>query len=867
MKPESLTPERWQQIEQLWSAALERRSDERAAFLAEACAGDEDLRREVESLLRFDLQADSFIETPALEVAARLESEVPPRSLAGQRLDHYQITSLLGAGGMGEVWRARDAHLDREVAVKVLPAHLAQDGGALARFQREARAVAALSHPNILAIHDFGADQGISYAVTELLEGETLRARLEHTAMSWRRAVEIGLAVADGLAAAHAKGIIHRDLKPENIFLTTAGQVKILDFGLARIKPVRASAEQRCAVTGDLLTSPGTILGTIGYMSPEQVRGDEVDAPGDIFLLGCVLYEMVTGCRAFARATTVEEMNAILKEAPPEMADSPRYIPPELQSIISHCLEKRPEDRFRSAPELAVALKAIPLETERASPFHKPARSTSRRLLLIAGALLLLVPLLLFFSGLSDWFGRKPIRSIAVLPLKNFSQSPAEDYFADGMTDELISSLMKVGSLRVISRTSVMRYRETGQSLSEIARELKVDAVVEGSVRRAGEKMQINVRLFRSASEQPEWSQTYVRELRDILVLQSQVAQDIAREIHIQTTPQEQARLTQAATVNPAALQLYFTGRYFLAKRTPEGFREGRNYFQQAIATEPDFALAYSGLADSYILGGDNAEMPKAGEAASTALRLDDSLAEAHTSLAAVKMLDEWNWPEAESGFKRAIDLKPGYGTAHLWYAEFLTAMGRHEEAIAAIKRALESDPNSLTVRADTGRHYFYARQYDQAIASLRNTLELDPKYTGVWTFLGLTYVKQKKFDDAFAMLARARELAPANSNTMAALGYAYAQAGRRDEAGQILDRLLELSRREPVSPYWLAVVEGSLGRKDEAFTWLETAFEKRSSQLVYLKVLPTLDDLRSDHRFQSLVQRVGLPDAAYPRR
>jgi serine/threonine-protein kinase len=866
MEPESLTPTRWQQIEELYHAALERAPDERAAFLAEACAGDEELRREVESLLRSDAQAGSFIEEPALDVAARLESEEPARSLTGQQLDHYQIFSLLGAGGMGEVYRAKDTRLDREVAIKVLPAHLARDSEALARFQREARAVAALSHPNILAIHDFGTDQGISYAVTELLEGETLRECLRRSPLPWRKAVEIGIGVADGLSAAHAKGIIHRDLKPENIFLTADGRVKILDFGLARVKPLVPEQKINLASTSPLLTRPGLVMGTVGYMSPEQVRGEVADAPSDIFLLGCVLYEMITGQRAFARTTAVEELAAILKEDPPEMADSAKRVPPELEYIVSHCLEKKPQDRFQSAQDLAFALRTISLNRSGAVPSLIPSRYRFAVRIVSAVAILLLATLLLLFSGLPDWWSdSRPIRSLAVLPLKNDSQSPAEDYFADGMTDELISSLMKVGSLRVISRTSVTRYRETGKSLPEIARDLKVDAVVEGSVRRAGEKMRISVRLFRSASEQSEWSQTYERELRDILVLQSRVAQDIAREIRIQTTPQEQARLAQVHSADPEAFQLYLKGRYLWQQRTSEGLGKAIDYFQQAIAKDPNYALAWAGLADAYILRESMLSpaetMLKAREAATRALAIDNSLAEAHTSLAVVNLLYEWNWSASESEFRQAIALKPSYATAHHWFAEYLSAMGRHEEALAEIKQAQELDPYSLVISRDVGRHYYLARQYEQAIAQCRNALELEPNSAGAHRLLGLALAKKEMFTESIWALQRAVALSP-SSNNQAVLGYTYALSGRREEAQQIL-RMLDNLKEEQVSPFWIATIYAGLSDRDEAIALLEKAYQERSTPLVYLKVYPILDNLRSDPRFDDLLRRLRFPDAA----
>ncbi|HWQ33662.1 MAG TPA: protein kinase [Blastocatellia bacterium] len=859
MEPESLTRERWQQIEQFWNAALERPPDERAAFLAEACAGDEELRREVESLLRCDDRAGSFIEEPALEIAARLEPEEAVRSLAGQRLDQYEILSLLGAGGMGEVWRARDSHLDREVAIKVLPAHLAQDSEALARFQREARAVAALSHPNILAIHDFGNAHGISYAVTELLEGETLRDRLERSALPWRRAVEIGIAVADGLAAAHAKGIIHRDLKPENIFLTADGRVKILDFGLARIRPVIPVSEKSHAATRPLLTRPGIVLGTIGYMSPEQVRGDEADAPGDIFLLGCVLYEMVTGRRAFAHETAAEELNAILNEAQPAMAESANHVPPELEYIVSHCLEKKPEERFQSAQDLAFALRTISFGTGGKGLFPKPVPLFSRSIALISGALLLL----LFGVALYLLIGSGQNPSLVILPFDNDSPDPETEYLSDGIAESVINRLSQLPQLRVIPRTTAFSYKRRTQDPRKIGSELGVRAVLTGRAGVRGDILTIQAELVDVASGLQIWGERYNRKFSDIFAVQEGIAREISEKLSLRLTGEQQQRLSKRDTQNPEAYQLYLKGHYHWQSRNPEGILKGIDYLNQAIAKDPNYALAYADLAAAYILMESPAPpteaMLKAREAATMALKLDDTLAEAHTSLAAVSLLYDWNWSAAEREFKQAITLNQNYSTAHQWYAQYLTTMGQHEAALAEIRQALELDPRSLILSRDVGWHYYYARLYDQAIDQARNTLDLDQNFTLAHTLIGRAYVKKRMFEVAIEELQKAIALSPGGNNR-ALLGYAYAAGDRKSEAQQILDTLQELSKEQYISPVYIAAIYGELGESEQAFTWLEKAYADRSGTLILLNVNPMMDSLRADPKFRNLVQRLNLP-------
>jgi serine/threonine-protein kinase len=858
----------------LFHSALELDLSERGAFLDQMCGEDDALRREVESLLAADAEALGVSEALPAKVAVKMLAEDQDSQVEEWKLGHYRIVSKLGAGGMGEVYLAQSTKLGRKVAIKLLSPQFTGDLERLRRFEWEARAASKLNHPHIATIYDICEEGGAHFIVMEYVEGQTLAAILNDRGLDSSEVIEIGLQIADALEEAHSKGITHRDVKPANLMLTPRGQVKVLDFGLAKIAHPAEMNDDYQHITR-MQTMPGMVMGTVAYMSPEQALGREVDRRTDIFSLGVVFYEMTTGRRPFGGETATETIDNILHAQPEAITRLNYRMPAELERIIGKCLEKDRDRRYQSAQELMSDLKRLQQQSLLSQPtvadIHSkpveedgqqkvPRTGRQRVQILFAIVALALVTAICLWVFRQNIFGpQSEIKSLAVLPLANLTNNPGEEYLADSMTDELISNLMGIGALRVISRTSVMRYKATEQSAGEIAKELRVDALVEGSVRTAGERVLINVRMIHAATEQQLWVKRYERDRSDLLALQSQVAQDIASEIRIKVTPQEQARLARVPSVDPEALQLYFKGRYLWGQRG-EGLKKGVDYFQQAISKDPNFAMAHAGLADSYILLGD---LSQAKETATTALKLDDTLAEAQTSLAAVKLLYEWDWPAAESGFKRAIDLKPGYATAHHWYAEYLTAMGRHEDALSEIKRAQELDPHSLVISKDVGRHYYFARQYDRAIAQFKNALDLDsnsPNSTGAHTFLGLTYVKKAMPGEAFVHFNKAIALSR-SSNNMAMLGYAYASAGRRNEAEQVLDTLIQLSTREQVSPYWIAVIFGAMGDREQAFAWLQKAHDQRSSPMVYLKVHPTLDGLRSDPRFRDLMRRVRIPD------
>jgi serine/threonine-protein kinase len=780
------------------------------------------------------------------------------------RLGPYEILAPLGAGGMGEVYRARDTRLDRDVAIKVLPDRTARDENALSRFRRETKALAALSHPNILMILDVGEDHGVSYAVMELLDGGTLRDRLRAVGIDWRKALEIGAGVADGLAAAHARGIVHRDLKPENLFLTRDGVVKILDFGLARTGLPDAS--DRAAVTVTVETQPGVVLGTVNYMSPEQVRGQQADARCDIFSLGCVLHEMLTGKPPFARETSAETMTAILRHHPTLPSESGAHVPPDVDPVVAKCLEKSPEERFHSAHDLAFTLRSILTGRPATSVGKRPRLPWPAIVVMVAAALLVGVFLLRRELRPAGREITEMIDSLAVLPLENVARDPEQEYFVDGMTEALISDLAKIGSLKVISRTSVMRYRGTTKSLPEIAKELKVDAVVEGSVLRVGERVRITAQLIHAATDEHLWADRYDRDLSDVLRLHSELARTIAQEIKVTLTPQERARMVDARTINPAAHEAYLKGRFHCDKRTPDGIKKAVDYFEQAVALAPDWPLGHAGLADTYLLMPfwapvrSSEAIPKARAAAERALEMDESLAEAHATMGHIATTYDWDWPTAEREYQRALTLSPNYAVAHFWYTMYLLFMGRHDKAIREITKAQELDPLSLIIGTNVGRVHYFAGDLEHAETWLRRTLELGPDYAPAHRGLGITLLLQGRFAEAITEAREAVRLSNNDPYHAAILGYLYAKGGQPEEAQRILDELAVRSKLTYVAPTQFALVHEGLVERDRVFEWLERAYQERDAWMLYTLTDPLLAPLRSDPRFADLVRRVGLP-------
>ena len=790
---------------------------------------------------------------------------------ASSRLGSYEILAPLRAGGMGEVYRARDTRLGREVAVKVLPEAFANNVDRLDRFEREARAVAALSHPNILAIHDYGTQGTITYAVMELLEGETLRDRLAKGPLPWREAVEVGAAVADGLAAAHVKGIIHRDIKPENLFLTADGRVKVLDFGLARITPLPDLE----AETVPAQTHAGIVMGTVGYMSPEQVRGQPADARSDVFSFGCVLYEMVTGRRAFHRETAAETMTAILQDEPPGRSASDHPVPAELWRVIAQCLAKNPNQRLQSARDLSLGLRTTATDLA----LHRPTLTHPRSWLFVG---IVAALLLIGVIGSSTYFLKragkpsapaKPveeanaIEALAVLPFKNVGSDPKIEFLSDGVADQIINSLSQVRrhDLKVRPFTSVARYKGKEPDVATFGRELKVQMIVMGTLLQQGDDLTVRVALVDVRDDNQMWGQTYRGGRDSILDLQDQIARDVAANLHLRLSGEEDQRLTKRYTEDPEAYLLYREGLYHLNKFTEEGLKTGIEYFERAVKKDPNYALGYVGLARCDVLSGalyrgPRETFPEARKHVTKALAIDDTLPDAHTVLGMIYMFHDWNWPAAERELKQAVLPDISSTTTVSRYPFYLAAMGRPNEALVYGQRNLDLDPLGARTRNEFAMCLNWLRRYDQAIVASKGALELDPDFPLAYAELALAHVQMGRYDQAIAELQEALRQGQQHPRVRGMLAYVYAVAGRRAEAKKVLEDLIGVSEGRFAFAFPIARIHAALGENDQAFEWLRKACDERDSAVIWLKVDPTMDSLRPDPRFAKVLMEMGLP-------
>lgn len=792
--------------------------------------------------------------------------------MIGQTLGHYRILERVAAGGMGVVYRARDEQLDRDVALKVLPSGTLSDETARRHFRKEALALAKLNHPNIETVYEFGTQDGTDFLVMEYVPGKTLAERLARGTLPEREVIALGMQIAGALEEAHERGIVHRDLKPANIAITAKGVAKVLDFGLAKLlHPVDEG-------TTEALTDSHVAAGTLPYMSPEQLKGEPIDARADIYTIGAVLYEMATGHRAFREQLVSRLIDAILHQPPVGPRASNSRLSAELEAIILKCLDKDPDRRYQSAKELLVDLRRLPPGSSpkpapRPLPLQ-PARLKTWKRLAFGSAGLIVLAATLTAMNVAGWRDRllghprtPQIRSLAVLPLANLSGDPTEEFFADGMTDALITDLGKISALRVISRTSVMHYRDAKKTLPEIARELNVDAIVEGSVLRSGNRVRISAQLIRARSDQHLWTESYERDLRDVLTLQSEVARNVANSIRIQVTPMEAGRLESTSPVNEEAYQLYLKGRYHWNKRNPDALNKSLEYFQQAVSKDPQYAPAYAGLADTYRLLGQFAVLPlrvstdKAKAAAQTALKLDKDLAEAHASLGMVSLMDHFDWRQADRELSMAIELNPGYASAYQWRALSLASTGRVEEGVNMARRAQELDPLSLIINAYLGFAYYESRNYDSAADQCKKTLELDPNFAVAHSYLALAYAQKEAYELALEEAHKGVELSGGAANLKVMLAVVTAAAGKRTEAQQMAVQLAGSAHEGYLNPGEIALIYAQLGEKDRAFQWLKTAYEEGSIWSAFLKSEPVLDGLRSDPRFARLLREVGLPN------
>jgi eukaryotic-like serine/threonine-protein kinase len=818
---------------------------------------------------------------------------VPRRSeLIGRTLGHYRITAAIGAGGMGEVYRATDTKLGRDVAIKMLPAAVAQDAERLARFEREARSLASLNHPNIVTIFSVEEASGSRFLAMELVEGEGLDTLLAPGGLALPRFFEIAVPLADALSAAHERGIVHRDLKPGNVMVTPEGRVKVLDFGLAKLEAAGSNPNLTSTPTESRadLTSEGQIFGTVAYMSPEQARGGKVDARSDVFSLGVVLYQMVTGERPFQGASAVDMISSILRDTPPPVTDRRADVPPHLARVLRRCLEKDPRDRYQTSRDIYNELRDLRTETSSVSAAPSPpsaaaagakavpsARRTGKRLALgiaIAG----LLGASLYLARRSGIASRAPqsagepgtIRSIAVLPLDNYSGDPSQDYFAEGMTDELTSQLATISQLRVISRGSAMQFKgKSRPPTPEIARKLDVDAVVEGSVIRSGDRVRITAQLIDARSDRHLWAKSFERSSRDVLALQDELASAIAREIHVKLTPAEESKLARAPSVNPEAYDAYLKGRYFFNRPSDANLSKAIALFEEATRKDPSYAPAFSGLSDAYLWAGYNEGVltasearPKAKAAAEKAIALDENSAEAHTSLANFKLWYEYDWAGSEVEFRRALALNPNYAFAHDQFGIGLAFQGRFGEAIAEGKRAAELDPLSPQIPLDATMAFGFNGDYEAGWKLTRRAAELDPTYFFAPFEEGWVEIQAGRVQDAIAKLRKAKALESPRF-VSAWLAYAYGAAGDRAAAMAEAEDLKKKSLNGSVTPFNLALVSLGLGDRARALDSLEQAYAADSQWLGWLKLDKTFNPLRSEPRFKALLKKLGFEKEA----
>jgi serine/threonine-protein kinase len=804
-----------------------------------------------------------------------------------QELLHYRILGQIGKGGQGTVYKARDSKLGRTVVLKVLPPELNAHDTSLRRFEREARLASSLDHPNICTIFDLYHVGGVHFIVMQYVEGRNVRQLVRGRPLDVASAVSIAYQTADALAAAHARGIIHRDIKPGNVMVTDGGQVKVLDFGLAKLlDETTAHAE---GIHQTQLTELGSPQGTAAAAAPEQAAGRKVDHRADIFSTGVMLYEMLTGTWPFQGKSVVEVRYAVIHDEPKPVAqvrgeDSPAI--QRLQQILDRAMAKDPADRYQRIVEMRDELRAVLRDIDPAhdtvAPHFTPAKSRprggespfarlfrSRAALLALGGVLLLAAAVaayaLYFRGRRARGGGE-INSLAVLPFENAGADPAAEYLSDGITESLIDSLSRLPSVKVRSRNSVFRYKGSQKPPDSIGRELGAEAVVTGRVEKRGEQLVVNVELIDARDDTHLWGENYTQRLSDLPRLQEEISRAVTARLRPALSGEDERRLVKQYSTSAEAYELYLQGRYSWNKRTAEGLRDGINFFARAADRDPKYAPAYAGLADCYWLlnvynvGPSLESSARASEAARRALALDDTLAEAHASLASVLYRYDWNWEEAERHYRRAIELKPDYAPAHQWYSAMLVALGRFDEAHSEVQRAHELEPFSLTISADLGRHLYYARRYEEALAAHRRTLETDRNFARAHAETGYVLAQTKRAPEAVEEFRRALALDPENVASLSGLGYAYGAAGRKEEALKVAEQLKEQAGRRYVSPYHLAVVYAGTGDRALALEHLEKAAAEHYNWLAFINVEPQFDSLRADPRFAALVKRVGLP-------
>jgi serine/threonine protein kinase/tetratricopeptide (TPR) repeat protein len=789
--------------------------------------------------------------------------------MIAQRVAHYVIIEKIGEGGMGVVYRARDEKLQRDVALKFLGVLPSGSSASHEQVLEEARAISALNHPNICTVYEVGEADDKPYIAMEFVQGRQLSEEIRSTGMALDQVERYGIQLAEALSHAHSRGIIHRDLKSANVMITPSGLLKVLDFGISR--RMDQSAGEGTTRFDKSWESQHTFTGTLPYVAPEVFKGQEADERGDIWSLGVLLYEMVAGRRPFHGATAYELGAAIMRERQPEITQK---IPQVLQSVIDKCLNKDPGQRYQSAGEVRAALETAGTasRTQKFLTMATPSPGiwTWKNVILLCAVAALAV-------GLGYWMQARKnpkllavpgaVQSIAVLPLDNLSGDPSQEYFADGMTDALITELSQIKKLRVISRTTVMQYKHTQKPLHQIAQELRVDAIVEGSVVRAGDRVRISAKLMQTNIEGSLWADSFERQYADVLALQSDVATAIARGIQVELSSSEQMELARNRSVVPEAYEFYLKGRYELAKRTQEGFLAAEEYFKRATEEDGSFAAAYAGLAevylslDTYQLQPAKETIPKAKQAAEKALQLDDRLAQAHSVMAAIRFYNlELQGVEIE--YQRAIALNPGFAQGLHWYGLYLAAMGRKEESLTEIKLARDIDPKSLIINANVGWCHYLARDFDKSIEAEKETLRLDPSFGISYGYLGQALLEKGQFESAIEAFRKNVSLEPSNLSRKSELANAYFRAGRQPQGAEIVEEFKRLESTRYVPSYDWAMIYAGQRDKTQTMKWLELGYEERNARLVNLAIHPQFMFLHGDPRFEALLAKIGFPTA-----
>jgi serine/threonine protein kinase/tetratricopeptide (TPR) repeat protein len=882
---------RLQQIEEIYHEVLGGSTEEREALLDELCGSDADLRREVESLLSFDNAPESFLESPPEALAAEMFSgKEDAADLVGKEISHYKVIRLLGTGGMGEVYLAEDTKLRRKVALKTLPSEFASDDERKKRFEMEAHSISALNHPNIITIFEIQEADDVSFMATEFVDGHTLRHLIAERRLSWQETIDIGVQIAGALESAHSVGIIHRDIKPANIMVRRDGIVKVLDFGLAKL----TAPDSGDFDTRDL-TGPNRVMGTVYYMSPEQALGERLDERTDIFSFGIVLFEMLTGTTPFGGA------NSTANTVPTSVYNLNDEIPTRLDQIVKHALKKDRDARYRSIADLRADLQNLQRDSQtdssdhaftektvlRTDPDHRTSPNVSgnntlpnataswlsKRLLVfgLAAAVIVLGGLL----GYRYFSSSSAINSIAVLPFENRTGNADSEYLSDGLAESLIYRLSHLPDLKVSPTSSVFRYKGKETDPQAVAKELGVDSVMTGRITQRGDNLTISVELVDIGNRKLLWGEQYERKMSELLTTQREIANEIVGKLKLKLSGEGSLKLAKNYTDNSEAYQLYLKGRYHWNKRTISDFQKAVVFFRQATEKDPYYALAYSGLADTYALfeayGDFRATdyMPLAKQAALKALELDPDLAEAHASVGAAIFYWDYDWAGAEKAYKRAIELDPKYATARLWYGELLSLSGRHDEALMEVSKAVEFEPFSMIINREKVKYLRYAKRFDEALSLNRKVNEMFPNQEIFHDINGTTYEAQGNYTQAFEEYwLSAKAASDADPENLKGMKDSFENGGwdsfqQRAEkqflAALNAERTKDPDKYIPAINYATAYAYGK--DKEKTLEYLSKGIEERSMAMLYIKVGPQYFFLHDDPRFKELVRKVGIPD------